>query len=208
MPTSDQLHRRIQLHKGLNLVTICVTVTAALIGSSLFGSNLFLQGNNPSLHIQVLSGATSLLEIQSTSCPPVIPRTKCHPSRPIDLSHIDIPQHPSIPQVFLYPNDQFDNANSIENLPLTNPSKTFFTTVAIHSNKENLTLLFNTNLGFIHPITNDDTKIFHEAAQATSRQLSNAWETFIYCHTSQDPFNKHLKTTHPSNSMPKSDSRT
>ena len=211
MPTPDQPHRRIQLRKGLNLVTICVTLTAALLGSSLFGSNLFLQGNNPSQHIQVISGPTSLLEIQSTSRPPVVirhPNTKCHSSRPVDSSQLDTPQPPSNPQAFLYSNDQYNNANSIEDLPLTNPSKIFFTTVAIHSDKENLTLPFNANLGSIRPITEEDTKTFHEAAQTTSAQLSDAWETFIHCHTSQAPLKEHTKTTHPSSSTPKSNPKT
>ena len=183
MPSPDQPHRRIQLRKQLNLVTICVTLTAALLGSSLFSSSLFLQGNNPSLHIQVLSGPTSLLEIQSTSRPPVVIRhlnIKCHPSRPIDSSQLDTPQPPSNPQAFLYSNDQYNNANSIEELPLTNLSKTFFTTVAIHSDKENLTPPFNANLGSIRPITDEDTKTCHEAAQTTSAQLSDAWGVIIF----------------------------
>ena len=71
-----------------------------------------------------------------------------------------------------------------------------------------MTLPFNANLGSIRPITNDDTNIFHEAAQATSKRLSNAWETFIHYHTFQNPLNKHLKTTHPSSSMYKSASKT
>ena len=84
MSTPYQPHRRIQLHKGLNLVTTCVTLTADLTGSSLFGSNLFLKEIIPH-HI---SGPSFLLEIQSTSPPPVICHlnTKSHPSRPIDPS--------------------------------------------------------------------------------------------------------------------------
>ena len=211
MPTADQPHRRIQFRKWLNLVTICVTLTAALLRSSIFGSNLFLQENNPSPHTQVLSGPTSLLEIQSTSRPPVVIRhqnTKCHPSRPIDSSHLDTPQPPSNPQASLYSNDQHNNANSTEDLPITNLSKTFFTTVAIHSDKENLTLPFNANLGCIRSVTDEDTKAFHEAAQTTSAQLSDAWETFIHCHTFQAPLKEHIKTTHPSSFTPKSNSKT
>ena len=93
-------------------------------------------------------------------------------------------------------------------MPITNPSKTFFTAVAIHSDNENLTLPFNANLGSIRPITDEDTKTFHEAAQTTSAQLSDTWETIIHCHTFQAPLKEHIKTTHPSSSTPKSNSKT
>ena len=54
MPTLDQPHGQIQLQKGLNLVMICVTLTAALTGSVYLASVIRHQ------------------------------KTKCCPRRPID----------------------------------------------------------------------------------------------------------------------------
>ena len=38
LPTPTQLYHRIPLHKGLNFVTVCLLLTAALVGSNLFHS--------------------------------------------------------------------------------------------------------------------------------------------------------------------------
>ena len=60
MPTPAQPKHRIELHRGFNLITICITFTTALLGSALFNSSLFLQGNFLTQDIHVISGPTSL----------------------------------------------------------------------------------------------------------------------------------------------------
>ena len=160
--------------------------------------------------IQVLRGPTSLLEIKSTSRPPIIgfTNTKCHPSRPINHLELNRLEQSSHTKAFLYPNSQYENAKSLDELPVPNPSETFFVTVAIHSNKEYITLSFNANLGFIRSITDEDNKIFHEAAQTTSERLSDAWKTFIHCHTIKTPTSKQPNTSTHKTSITKNDSKT
>ena len=65
LPTPTQLYRRIPLRKGLNFVTVCLLLTTALVGSNLFHSSLYLQGNQLTEDLQVLSGMRG---VESASC--------------------------------------------------------------------------------------------------------------------------------------------
>ena len=44
-PTPSQPSELIRLHRGYNLVTLCLVMTASLVGSSMFSSPLWLEGN-------------------------------------------------------------------------------------------------------------------------------------------------------------------
>ena len=159
MPNPAQPKHRIELHMGLNLITVCITLTAALFGSPLFNSPLFLQGNNLTPDIHVISGPTSLSNARSILSPPSLysmPNTKCHPSRPKADSDSEPVSPPSSPQAHLFPSAQYFKANSVKELPITDPSKDFFTAIAVHSTKNNTYLSFNANVRFIRPMTNDD----------------------------------------------------
>ena len=92
---------------------------------------------------------------------------------------------PILATCFLLPSDQYNNADTIEELPITEPSKLYFTTVVIHSNKDNISLPFNANLGFVRPMTAEDHSDFHQAAEDTSKQLSSVWSTFVQCQYAQ-----------------------
>ena len=47
-------------------------------------------------------------------------------------------------------------------------------------------------MGFIRPMTNDDILSFQEAADTTSKQLADMWETFLSCQ------NQYLDSIHNS----------
>ena len=86
MLTSAQPKHRIEVHRGLNLITVSITLTAALLGLTLFNSPLFLQGNTLTQDIHVISGPTLLNNARSMlspSPPYSMSDTKCHPSGPI-----------------------------------------------------------------------------------------------------------------------------
>ena len=63
LPTPTQLYHKIPLHKSLNFVTVCLLLTTTLVGSNLFHSSLYLEGNQPTEDLHVLSGPTSLSSI-------------------------------------------------------------------------------------------------------------------------------------------------
>ena len=203
MPTPAQSKHRIELHRGLNLITVCITLTAALLGSALFKSSLFLQGNNLTPDIHVISGPTSLSNAKSMLSPPppyYMPNTKCHPNRPIPNSDSEPVLPPSSPHAHLFPSAQYSEANSLKELPITDPSNIFFTTIAVHSTKDNTYLSFNAHMGFIRPMTNDDILSFQEAADTTSKQLADMWETFLSCQ------NQYLDSIHNSTEQKQSNS--
>ena len=66
-----------------------------------------------------------------------MPDTKCHPSRPIPDSDSEPVLSPSSPHAHLFPSEQYSGANSLKELPITDPSNVFFTTIAVHSIKDN-----------------------------------------------------------------------
>ena len=176
LPMPTQLYCRIPLHKGLNFVTVCLLLTTALVDSNLFHSSLYLQGNQLTEDLQVLSGPTSLSSIPSTISMSndklsLGRNTKCHPSEPLFAEETDISSPLSLPHAFLLPSNQYYDADTIEELPITEPSKTYFTTVVIHSSKDNISLPFNANLGFVRPMTAEDHSDFHQVAEDTSKQL-------------------------------------
>ena len=181
-PSPAQPKHRIELHRSLNLILVCITLTAALLGSALFNSSLFLQGNHLTPDIHVISGPTSLSNAKSMLSPPgphYMPNTKCHPSRPIPNSDSEPVLPPSSPHADLFPSARYSEANSLKELPITDPFNVFFTTIAVHSTKDNTYLPFNANMGFIRPMTNDDILSFQEAADTRSKQLADMWETFF-----------------------------
>ena len=56
MPSPSHPSTHIRLHRGFNLVTLCLVMTASLVGSSLFSSPQWLEGQEISPGIQVISG--------------------------------------------------------------------------------------------------------------------------------------------------------
>ena len=89
MPTPSHHGSHIRLHCGFNLVTLCLVMTASLVGSSLFSSPQWLEGNKISPGIQVVSGPVDMTSISSVPSfdDPLFthPRghnfPKCRPSR-------------------------------------------------------------------------------------------------------------------------------
>ena len=55
-PTPSQPSEPIRLHRGFNLVTLYLVMTASLVGSSMFSSPLWLEGNEVCPGVHVVSG--------------------------------------------------------------------------------------------------------------------------------------------------------
>ena len=64
-PTPSQPSAPIKLHQGFNLVTLCLVMTASLVGSSMFSNPLWLEGNEVCPGVQVVSGPISQTCISS-----------------------------------------------------------------------------------------------------------------------------------------------
>ena len=56
--------------------------------------------------------------------------------------------------------------------------QTFHATVVVCSNKNKVSLPFNSNLGFVRPQTSADQQVFQDAADHTADQLGSSWLQF------------------------------
>ena len=65
MPTPSHHGSHIRLRRGFNLITLCLVMTACPVGSSLFSSPHWLEGNEISPGIQVVSGPVDMTSISS-----------------------------------------------------------------------------------------------------------------------------------------------
>ena len=89
MPTPSHHSSHIRLHHGFNLVTLCLVMTASLVGSTMFFSPHWLEDNEISPGVQVVSGPVDLNSISSVPSldHPLFPHheghnyPKCRPSR-------------------------------------------------------------------------------------------------------------------------------
>ena len=63
MPTPSHHGSHIRLRRGFNLVTLCLVMTVSLVGSSLFSFPHWLEGNEISPGIQVVSGPVDMTSI-------------------------------------------------------------------------------------------------------------------------------------------------
>ena len=86
-PTPSQPNEPIRLHRGFNFVTLCLVMTASLVGFSMVSAPLWLEGNEVCPGVHVITGPIT----QSCfSSQPIIPEPppamhhnypKCRPSR-------------------------------------------------------------------------------------------------------------------------------
>ena len=164
---SPRVHKHSQsLHRGLNFVTVCVTLSAALMGYQAMHQPLWIEGRDIQPGVKVLSG-------------------------PFDVSQIS---HHVTPEMNLADSDQFCNARLIE-IPeppdsvLTEEAPdicvTYFTTLAVESKLKKTTIAESVILGDIRDMTNEDKAIREEVADTTAKQLADGWLT--WADTQQTP---------------------
>ena len=82
-PTPSKPSKPIKLHQGFNFVTLCLVMTASLVGSSKFSNPLWSEGNEVCPRVQVVSGPISQTCSSSQS---VIPDPPPALHRNIDLA--------------------------------------------------------------------------------------------------------------------------
>ena len=99
IPTPSQPSAPIRLHRGFNLVTLCLVMTASLVGSSMFSTPLWLEGNEVCPGVQVVRGPIFQTCISSQPVIPEPPQAlnqnypKCRPSHM--LPEPEEPPHPN-----------------------------------------------------------------------------------------------------------------
>ena len=191
MPSPSHPSTHIRLHRGFNLVTLCLVLTASLVGSSLFSSPQWLEGQEISPGIQVISGPFDLHALSSVPSldDPLFFKTeghhypKCRPSRmvppfeppPVQAGVLNSPIQPlDIGNAFAYDVPAF--------------STKFYTTVVVKSTKDHTVLPHNANLGSIQPFNSTHEQVFSEAADHTAHTLADTWFEYAkHTGTTQNP---------------------
>ena len=191
MPSPSHPSTHIRLHRGFNLVTLCLVMTASLVGSSLFSSPQWLEGQEISPGIQVISGPFDLHALSSVPSldDPLFFKTeghhypKCGPSRMVP------PFEPPPVQagVLNSPIQPLDIGNAFANdVPAF--STKFYTTVVVKSTKDHTVLPHNANLGSIQPFNSNHEQVFSEAADHTAHTLADTWFAYAkHTGTTQNP---------------------
>ena len=59
-PSPNQPRTRIQINRGLNIITICLFLTSSLIGSTYFADSFWLVGQKLNPDMEVISGPANL----------------------------------------------------------------------------------------------------------------------------------------------------
>ena len=178
MPTKFQASSYIRLYRGFNIVTLCLVMTASLVGSSLFSSPHWLEGHNISPGIQVIGGPINMNSISFVpslddslfSSPPVSNYPKCRPSRILPECE------PSTVQagVLLSPSQLLPVGNILSGEIPDFTEKVMYT-VVIKVTKVHLVLPHNANLGSIQAMTSENDKVFSEAADTTADLSADTW---------------------------------
>ena len=180
MPSPAHPSSHIRLHRGFHLVTLCLVMTASLVGPTLFFSPQWLEGKEISPGLQVISGPFHMNAISSGPSPDELlflqtedhNYPKCKPSRmlpPFEPPPVQarVLNSPIQPLVIL---NAFGNAfgNAVPDF-----STKFYTTVIVKSTNNHPVLPHNSNLGTIQPFTPNHDKIFSEAANHTAATLAD-----------------------------------
>ena len=174
LTTAVQGSEPIPLHKGFHFLTVCVLLTASLVGSPLFSASqpLWLAGSSLMPGVSTLSGPIALShsscgDFSPFSAPHLFPassHSKCRPSRPLQMDGL-------YTSGVLTPVSE--SSDGVSDLP---PSSNYcFITVVIHSTRTSATLSLNAPLGQISLMSLADHVVFEDAAAITASQVARNW---------------------------------
>ena len=147
------------LHRGLNFVTVCVTLSAALMDYQVVRQQLWIEGKQIQPGVKVLSGPFDLSQISSHVTPATTPSN----NDPLYSARlVDLPETP----------------DSVWEDKVPNVCVAYCTTLAVESKSKKTCIPENVILGDIRDMTNEDDAVLKEAADTTAKQLADGWLTW------------------------------
>ena len=154
------------LHRGLNFVTVCVTLSAALMGYQVIRQPLWIEGKDIQPGVKVLSGPFDLSQISSNVTPEIARPSSdpCYNAQLIDLA---------------------ETPESVLTEETPDMHITYCTTLAVESKLKKTSIPENVILGNVRDMTKDDDAVLEEAADTTAKQLADGWLT--WANTQQPP---------------------
>ena len=155
-----RVHKHSQsLHRGLNFVSVCVTLSAAFMGYQIVRQPLWIEGKDIQQGVKVLSGPFDLSQISSHVIPETVhPHSdSCYNARLVDLP---------------------ETTDSLLSEEVPDMHITYCTTLAVESKLKKTSIPENVILGNVREMTKDDDDILEEAADTTAKQLADGWLTW------------------------------
>ena len=166
MPTPSHHSSHIRLCRCFNLVTLCLVMTASLVGSSLFSSPQWLESSEISPGIQVVSGPVDMNSISSVPSfdDPLFTHPRGHNFPKCRPSHmLPVYEPPPVQAGVLVSSTQpLDLGNAFSNDDVSEFSTKLHTTVVVKSTMNHTVLPHNANLGSIQPMSSDHDQVFNE----------------------------------------------
>ena len=175
MPSPSNPSSHIRLHRGFNLVTLCLVMTASFVGSTLFSSPQWLEGNEISPGIPVSSGPldiNAISSVPSLNGPLFFPHDG-HNYPKYRLGRMCPPFEPPPVQAGILnsPIQPLDIGNAFA-ADVLHVSTKFYTTVVVKSIKDHTVLPHNANLMSIQLFTSNHEQVFSDAADHTAHTLA------------------------------------
>ena len=147
MPTPSHHSSHIWFHHGFNLVTLCLMMTASLVGSAMFSSPHWLEGNEISPGVQVVSGPVDLNPISSVPSldDPLFRHYEGHNYPKCRPSHMLLEYEPLLVQagVLISPTQPLGTGNAFNTGDAPKFSQKFFT-LLLWSSPQGITLSYPT----------------------------------------------------------------
>ena len=154
-------------------------MTASLVGSTMFSSPHWLEGNEISPGVHVVSGPVDLNSISSVSSldDPLFHHHEGHNYPKFRLSRMLLEYEPPLVQsgVLISPTQPLGTGPASMLVMPPEFSQTFYTTVLVKSTRDHVVLPHNANLGSIQPISAAHNEDFSETAAHTAHPLADTW---------------------------------
>ena len=137
-----------QLNRGLNFVSVCLTVGTALMAFS--PSDLWVDGQDIQPGVKVLSGSFHM----TAATDQLVPGKSCH------ASVVNIPE---------------TSCESSFVQHISDPQSVYTTTLAIECKRKQADIPQNIILGHLRPMQKEDTQVYEDAAENTASVLAESW---------------------------------
>ena len=179
-PLPNSPKEQVQLHRGFNIVTLCLALAASLVGTSALTSPLWLDGQKISPGVHVVSALLSLTEAQThmssvslqlndfRSFTGPFNYPKCHPNQPLPEPE---PVHTGVLSA-----EHVDTISQLSDIP--DFITTYQVNVLVRSTRNTASFLMHATLSNTRAQTSADSEVFEEATAHTASNLADMCYNF------------------------------
>ena len=179
-PLPDAPKQQVQLHHVFNTVTLCLVSTASLLGTSVLTSLLWLDGQEISPGVHVVSGPVSLTKAQ-THVSIVSPQLTGVSSFTSPFNYPSCRQSQPMPEpepvhTGVLSDEHVDTISQLSDVP--DFTTTYKVNVLVRSTRNTASYLMYATLGKIRAQTSADSEVSEQPATHTASKLADMWYHF------------------------------